>query len=420
MFKTETRVSKSEDGKFKVEVVSSVEAKRPLNRRQFQTLNSIHSSNMTDRQKNDAISAYLSSLNGNKRTAMLSNPSLYDVVNKFRNRNRVHEFKMDMLAQKQKGEIFNRYLAKFDPTKSKQPVEGMYLGEYIGVEIECFIPYGSMGLDSLEERDCDDCGGSGVVQDSDGDDITCGTCDGSGVTGGGDEDSMERPARNFLKAEIIKRRIANVQFKGDGSIDCDTSEYFPIEFTVLMLKDDRKPLERLCKMLNDLGAEVNKSCGLHVHLDQRDLYIRSDNDYDKQEVTIRANRLGNALGLLASMVPAPRRNNDYCLLQVSGFSSDRYSAINKTALYKYGTIEIRLHSASTNYKKINNWVSLLLLLSRTEGVDNMIQDADDLVEAIPEIDENLLSYIVSRVELFKSKKSLRDSNVSDDEDFAVA
>ena len=74
-----------------------------------------------------------------------------------------------------------------------------------------------------------------------------------------------------LKPESILMRGAlykHVSVHGDGSVEGD-SGYQGIEYVVLCRANDLGPLAELCSRLRSVGAKVNRTCGLHVHLDCR-------------------------------------------------------------------------------------------------------------------------------------------------------
>tara|TARA_Y100000310_G_C20630232_1_gene788239 strand:- start:697 stop:1578 length:882 start_codon:yes stop_codon:yes gene_type:complete len=136
----------------------------------------------------------------------------------------------------------------------------------------------------------------------------------------------------------------------------------------IMLRQGRwGRLEELCKHLKSQGAEVNKSCGLHVHLDVRDL--------SKTSTITRCKRLESALPWLFTLVPSSRRwqkkpsekypegtPNQFC--QPHFREGEKYAAVNMAAYGRssYGgrkSIEVRVHSSSLNAKKIIRWIELL-------------------------------------------------------------
>ena len=124
---------------------------------------------------------------------------------------------------------------------------------------------------------------------------------------------------------------------------------------ILMIRRDKpERLQSLCTYLKANGGLVNPTCGLHVHLDQRDV--------NRREALTRARRITAALPWLVSIVPKSRRNNAFCKLKMS--IRDRYVAVNCCALDEHNTIEIRLGAGSLDADKILAWSDLLLWLSR--------------------------------------------------------
>ena len=139
---------------------------------------------------------------------------------------------------------------------------------------------------------------------------------------------------------------------GDGSIN--PTEGSAHEVRVLLVRRELEPrLFRLCRRLEALGLRVNRSCGLHVHLDQR--------GQTEQQLERRAKIMDAWLCALQELVPASRRDNSYCRFGVSW--KDRYHAVNLCAFSSHRTLEIRLPSGTTDYTKILAWVRLLELLA---------------------------------------------------------
>ena len=132
-----------------------------------------------------------------------------------------------------------------------------------------------------------------------------------------------------------------------------------VEFRLLL---KRSELElRLNKFTNLIKGThtVNKTCGLHVHLDCR--------GRSKDEVLKLAKKLDKWLYALREFVPESRRglsNNgrNFCAFGISPSGHDRYRAVNMRAFYDKKTLEIRLHSGTTDYTKIISWIRLLEVL----------------------------------------------------------
>jgi hypothetical protein len=136
----------------------------------------------------------------------------------------------------------------------------------------------------------------------------------------------------------------------DGSIRCSTGQNGH-EIRALLDRQTAEPrLHRLCKILSDAGLSVNRSTGLHVHLDARNVPTEAE--------AVRIAKLMDAwLFALRELVPASRRDNGYCKFGVT--TRDRYRAVNVVAWSNHRTIEIRLHSGTIDYTKTLAWIRLL-------------------------------------------------------------
>lgn len=128
-------------------------------------------------------------------------------------------------------------------------------------------------------------------------------------------------------------------------------------------------LKKVCKVINEAGAQVNSSCGLHVHFGAKDLTIAQ---------WVRIIRNYAALeSVIDSFMPMSRRgNNNFYCRSITGnaircfnatsmydiyeaFDHDRYHKVNVMAFRGHKTIEFRHHSGTTDFTKIENWINFL-------------------------------------------------------------
>lgn len=128
--------------------------------------------------------------------------------------------------------------------------------------------------------------------------------------------------------------------------------------------------------LRDAGARVDRSCGLHVHLDTKGL--------TGEGVARLAEALYAAQPMLRAFVTASRAQQYYCqptrrstvdrfaaavrgayYSPNRGESSERYAAVNVLAYGRHGTIECRLHGGSLNADKVTAWIEMLLAIRST-------------------------------------------------------
>lgn len=150
-------------------------------------------------------------------------------------------------------------------------------------------------------------------------------------------------------------------------------------------------IEKTCKVLNDqFSAEVNKSCGLHVHIDMR-----------RRDYEAAFSKLVKQQRLLYSMVPTTRVKNSYCkptstTVMDTARNRGRYQGINPESYGKHRTIEVRLHSGTTNPVKIGVWVRLLMAIVKRKS-DSSIDSIDSLVNMVGLMDG---MYIVDRLKKF--------------------
>ena len=129
----------------------------------------------------------------------------------------------------------------------------------------------------------------------------------------------------------------------------------PHEIRVLLKREDAElRLHKLCSIMQNVGLRVNKSCGLHVHLDARGV--------GEQAALKNARIMDNWLFHLQELVPPSRRNNQYCQFGVTLARGQRYRAVNLQSLASHQTIEVRLGSATLDYTKVLAWIRLLELL----------------------------------------------------------
>lgn len=308
--------------------------------------------------------------------------------------------KYDPLEDKGRMSVVEAFNQSINPRYEHAPLNISH-GNWIGVEIECFLP----GDD--DESECDTCCGSGAVErevailDDDGDEtgdydyseVSCDDCDGRGyIRGSGD-------ARGDLRAKIRAAKLSRVTVKEDGSLDDD--EGVGVEVTLVYnTAHGHGKLQKLLEVLNSAGAWVNDTCGLHVHLDMRHARVEAQKagfGDDLELVREYGERIGRALPVLKYMVPSSRRDNQYCQLGVSDFDGERYYAVNLTAFEKFQTIEVRLHSGTTDFDKISNWIDLLKLIVKSPNA-RPLRSFQDLLD-VTQMPDSLVAYVEKRLQL---------------------
>ena len=127
-----------------------------------------------------------------------------------------------------------------------------------------------------------------------------------------------------------------------------------------------RELELVCQGLEEAGATVNRSCGLHIHLDCRDLSVAecqtifkrySDYEHAIDRIMPRSRR-GNARWC-GTIADSEVKRNNYGTKQSLSSAIGRYYKVNLTNIASRGSIEFRQHSGTTNFTKIKNWLTFL-------------------------------------------------------------
>lgn len=145
-------------------------------------------------------------------------------------------------------------------------------------------------------------------------------------------------------------------------------------------------IKEICDGLTKDDAWVDQSCGLHVHINARDFSY-----YDMRRLLLLYAKIEKSL---YEVVPGNRKTSTYCKpcadLYIKGLDvartpwatkaalvqnhynrigdindaksskggGERYHALNLQSWFFRGTCECRLHSGTTSFKKIANWLML--------------------------------------------------------------
>jgi Putative amidoligase enzyme len=154
------------------------------------------------------------------------------------------------------------------------------------------------------------------------------------------------------RRELIRQLPIWTRVATDGSISPPSGQNGH-EIRVLLDRSIAEPrLFNLCKRFATLGLRVNKSCGLHIHLDARSMTF--------PEVVARAKVMDKWLHSLMELLPVSRRNNRYCQWGID--QQDRYRAVNVYSWHTHKTIEVRCGSATLDYNKVLSWLRLVELI----------------------------------------------------------
>lgn len=173
-------------------------------------------------------------------------------------------------------------------------------------------------------------------------------------------------------------------------------------------------IEDVCKEISSAGGNVNRSCGLHVHLD-----VSNETDAEKQNIYNAWSALEQ---IFYGIVSDSRQDNTYCQkiagLDMQAARGTRYRSLN-TETGK-NTFEVRLHQGTISARKLRAWVLLLTRffdtfkgIELTESEIDHIQgmkDRDKLLFLLQmvKIPHTLKKYLVERARRFARLQLKKD------------
>lgn len=214
---------------------------------------------------------------------------------------------------------------------------------------------------------------------------------------------------NVAREGYNHRRRSYWKIVTDSSIRGTSA--FELVSPVLEGERGLEEVKKVCKVLEEVGAKVNRSCGLHIHFDASgfdlDTFKRIFINYSRVESTID------------SFMPVSRRgsNNSYCksikvanledrinaATSITGISTvfrgDRYYKVNPTSYARHNTIEFRQHSGTVEFKKIGAWINFLNGLLNASS-NRLLEGSGEAILAqicAPEV----IDYINARIETLR-------------------
>lgn len=139
----------------------------------------------------------------------------------------------------------------------------------------------------------------------------------------------------------------------DGSLSDDDG--YGTEFRAFPASGDAlvRSIRQVCASLSH--AWVNRSCGLHVHVDARDLSIAERNNIDAWWTMLEP--------VIHGMVSPSRRGGEYCRTSRHCSKGSRYRSLNRCS--PHGTLEFRLHQGTLDSVRVLGWARLCLAFVET-------------------------------------------------------
>ena len=218
------------------------------------------------------------------------------------------------------------------------------------------------------------------------------------------------------RSELIEQGSANgLAIHSEGYNHQDNERYYKIvsdgslsgvdnnEVVSPILKGNNglASLKQLCKALAAVGAKVNRTCGLHVHIGAASMsdehFCRVVRNYKRIEMAID------------SFMPESRRGDNGCYCRslrgcnlnyttkqgiIRSFGS-RYYKVNTQAYLRHKTIEFRQHSGTNDYEKISHWVTFLAKLVEYSYKHEITADVT-MIEDVPFLTQEEKIYFTNR------------------------
>lgn len=233
---------------------------------------------------------------------------------------------------------------------------------------------------------------------------------------------VEVECYNVNQSLLIEKLTAKgINIRCEGYNHNDSKEYYKIvsdgsltgnntcEVVSPILKGQNglESLEIVCNTLGEIGANVNRSCGLHIHFGAQSFDIAR-----WQNIYVNYSRLEN---IIDSFMPASRRANNNCFCrsialqprleatilhchtveEIASFFCSRYFKINAEAFMRHQTIEFRQHSGTIEFEKVSMWLSFLkklLTYSKNHTVENCTTISD-----VPFLNKTEKDYFKQRI-----------------------
>ncbi|MBG0515317.1 amidoligase family protein [Elizabethkingia meningoseptica] len=188
----------------------------------------------------------------------------------------------------------------------------------------------------------------------------------------------------------------------DGSLVGENSR--ELVSPILQGTEGLKELRKACKSLRQANAKVNRTCGVHIHLDANDYSIENFKTLLKNQYFVeqqidkimptsrRANSNRYCQGFRSEYQTSFFQKIDACqtIHQMTNLFRTRYFKLNIQSFQRHGTVEFRQHGGSTNYLKIKNWIFICARLVEFSKQNIIITDINQI------LDENLQEYIEDR------------------------
>lgn len=188
----------------------------------------------------------------------------------------------------------------------------------------------------------------------------------------------------------------------DGSLD----EGFEVVSPILSGEEGIAEVRGVAKALVAAGVGVDRSCGLHVHVDAGDLrgsdIVNAVKRYAAHETAIddfmpRSRRSENNHFCMPvdELIPGlvRRAQQGMSVHQLCASVYERYYKLNVAAYVRHGTLEFRQHSGTVNGKKMANWIRFCVNFIEMSKLSSEVFQEPGLFTGLP---SEVVSYFQDR------------------------
>lgn len=231
-----------------------------------------------------------------------------------------------------------------------------------------------------------------------------------------------------LNAEVEGyNHITRSHWKITSDASINGRHAFELVSPILQGQNGLRQLKKACQVLNDLEAQVNVSCGLHVHLDSQEMNVdeilsvyNRYCDYTSQiDQVVSPSRRGEGARYVSQV---KRVNKKFQSKRGLARHQNKYRKVNLVNIASRGSIEFRQHQGTTDYTKISNWLSFLMQFVEASRHTKKINSSNRVYKQIRNLLENNgfeMEFDRGWNEWYVQKRTEVDGTVTREESFWV-
>lgn len=215
------------------------------------------------------------------------------------------------------------------------------------------------------------------------------------------------PNKNYLGIELefnnnlgVRTTVIADKLKAAGLakyVEVGTDPSCGFEVRVLLQEENfEDPLQKIMKVITDMGFTAHDNCGTHVHVDMRN-----------RDVKQVYKNLVYTQGFLRKFLTRDRKRNKFCKLnkhvdfdeqsEIQKHRDDRYYGINVQSYPRHRTLEVRMHHGTLDPLVLIPFVKMLTkIVNHKEGLKkpvNTLKQARLEYQIEPELNSKLAERI---------------------------